>query len=99
MYFYKSNILLVIVIEYMSGSRSMDEHLYKEKLIRQTRPGMYQYSSPTPDCPSCFPQDSYVRPQFSGAPMKSSYAPVDVESDIRGLDRPNNRIRTYGHHH
>lgn len=76
-----------------------DLGLLKSKLIQQTRPGAYQYHRPTPECPTCFPNDAFVRPQFSGAPLKSSYAPVEVESDIRGLDRPGNRIRTSGHHH
>jgi hypothetical protein len=35
--------------------------------------------------------DSWIRPQVTGAPLSTTYQPVDVETDMRGIGRPLSR--------
>jgi len=86
--------------------RTTDEDAYNEKLQRQLGPGSYFYKSPTPGAPTVFPDDPWIRPQFSGATLSTRHQPVDVETNLRGVGLPLGRapagaISTTGapHHH
>lgn len=86
--------------------RTTDEDAYNEKLQRQLGPGSYFYKSPTPGAPTVFPDDPWIRPQFSGATLSTRHQPVDVETNLRGVGLPLGRapmgatsITGASHHH
>lgn len=86
--------------------RTTDEDAYNEKLQRQLGPGSYFYKSPTPGAPTVFPDDPWIRPQFSGATLSTRNQPVDVETNLRGVGLPLGRapmgatsITGASHHH
>ena len=86
--------------------RTTDEDAYNDKLQRQLGPGSYFYKSPTPGTPTVFPDDPWIRPQYSGATLSTRHQPVDVETNLRGVGLPLGRapigsVSTTGavHHH
>lgn len=86
----------------MAGRNIMDEQAYKEKELRQMRPGQYHVhaSEYLPNTRALIPDDKWIRPQITGSIVSSTVPPVEIESDLRGLDRPTSRApasftRTY----
>ena len=68
--------------------RTTDDSAYEDKLSRQIAPGAYRYTAPQPFSSTSFPNDPWIRPQTSGAPISTKFQPVDVETDLRGIGLP-----------
>jgi len=82
------------------SKKTTDDNEYTLKEIRQSRPGSYHLSRLLPTEISIFPEDSQIRPQYTGSSLSTTLPPVVMESDMRGLGRPQNResVDTVGHH-